>query len=258
MPFWTTAAIIGGAALSAGTSILGANKQASAADQAAQLNYKAQEDALAYQKQKDAQSRADLAPWLKAGSGAITSLSSLLNTGGFPDWKETFQAPTDVTEQNDPGFQARLKMGSQALERSAAARGGVLSGGTAKALTNYAQDYASNEYSNVYGRAFNEYATRYNQFQNNQTNKFNRYATISGVGQQSANQLGYLGQQSAGNVGNILMQGSQYQGNAYQNAAYQRASGYNSAAGSLSNLLGYYGQPMNPNPYTDPSYSYGR
>lgn len=256
MPFFTTAAIVGGAALTAGASIYGASKQASAADHAADLSYKAQEDALAYQKQKDTQSRADLAPWLKAGTGAINQLSSDLQGGVYKDWTGSFTAPTDITEQNDPGYQARLKLGNQAIERSAAARGGVLSGGTARALNQYSQDYASNEYSNVYGRAFNEYAQKYNEFQSNQTNKFNRYASVSGIGQQSASQLALLGQQSANNTGNILMSGAQQQGNDLQNAAYQTASGYNSAASSLSNLLGYYGQ-QGKTPYTTGGPSYG-
>lgn len=246
MPAISTALAIGlgvaGAAASAGASIYGANKQAGAAEDAAHLSYKAQEDALAYQKQKDAQSRSDLAPWRLAGTSAINSLSQMLQGGEFKDWTGSFTAPTDITEQNDPGYQARLKLGNQAIERSAAARGGVLSGGTARALNQYSQDYASNEYSNVYGRAFNEYAQKYNEFQTNQTNKYNRYAGVAGVGQQAATQLSLLGQQSANNVGGILMTGAQQQGNALQNAAYQTASGYTSAANSLSNLLGYYSQ----------------
>ena len=242
MPIATCLAIglgVAGAAASAGASIYGASKQAGAANDAASLSFRAQEDALNYQKQKDALNQKNLAPWLSAGQGAITSLSGMLQNGQFPDWNEQFQAPTNVTEQNDPGYQFRLQQGQQAIERSAAARGGVLSGGTAKALTQYGQDYASNEYGNVYNRAFNEYATRYNQFEQNQSNKFNRYASIAGVGQTAANQIGTLGQQSAGNVGNILMSGAQQQGNALQNAAYQTASGYNAAAGQIGNIGGY-------------------
>jgi hypothetical protein len=201
---------IAAAATSTATSIYGASKQAGAAQDAASLNYKAQQDSLAYQKQKDAQSRKDLAQWLTAGTSAIGTLSSDLKNGTYGDWTGNFTAPTNVTEQNDPGFQTRLAEGQKALERSAAARGGVLSGGTAKAENQQAQDYASNEYGNVYNRAFNEYATKYNQFQTNQTNKFNRYASISGLGQTTANQLGQFGQQSANNTGNLLMAGSQY------------------------------------------------
>src|SRR5262249_15311890 len=116
---------------------------------------------------------------------------------------EQFAAPTDVTEQNDPGFQFRLKQGQQALERSAAARGSLLTGGTMKDLTNYAQDYASNEYNNVYNRAMGEYLNRYNIFKQNQNDQFNRLAALSGIGQTSTSQLMGAGQNAASNVGNL-------------------------------------------------------
>ncbi|KKL97736.1 hypothetical protein LCGC14_1831460, partial [marine sediment metagenome] len=55
----------------------------------------------------------------------------------------------------DPGYGFRIGEGERALERSAAARGGLLSGGYGRKLTRYAQDYASNEYTNVYNRISN-------------------------------------------------------------------------------------------------------
>src|SRR6202008_2057655 len=103
-------------------------------------------------------------------------------------------------EKTDPGFQFRLKTGLDALQNSAAARGGLLSGNTAKALEDYSQNYASNEYSNVYGRSLGEYQQAYNIFQNNQANKFNRLASLSGLGQTSAGQLNSAGQSAASNV----------------------------------------------------------
>ncbi len=68
-----------------------------------------------------------------------------------------FVAPTGLTEANDPGFQARMKMGTDALQGAAASRGSLLSGGTLKALERYGQDYGSNEFGNVYGRAAGAY-----------------------------------------------------------------------------------------------------
>jgi hypothetical protein len=65
-------------------------------------------------------------------AGAQGGFGSLLTPYG-----QTFQAPTSVTEQNDPGYQFRLQQGQDALQNSAAARGGLLSGGTAKALSDY-------------------------------------------------------------------------------------------------------------------------
>jgi hypothetical protein len=75
----------------------------------------------------------------------------------------TFTAPTGLTEQNDPGYQARLRLGTEALQGSEAAKGSVLSGGALKALDQYAQDYASNEFGNVYNRALNTFGANANQ-----------------------------------------------------------------------------------------------
>jgi hypothetical protein len=161
MPFATTAAIVGaGLAGSIGGGILakkGADKQADAASQAAQLQHQDAQAALGFQKQEYADQQKNIAPWLKAGTGAVNSLSDMVQNGGFPAWSGKFEAPTDVTEQNDPGYQFRLAQGLKALQNSAAAKGSLLTGGTAKALNNYAQGEASNEYGNVYNRAFQQY-----------------------------------------------------------------------------------------------------
>jgi len=245
MPFATTAAIIGGisAAGSLGGAAIaahGAGKQADAAMEAAQLQHQDAQDALNFQKQQYADQQKNIAPWLQAGQGAITSLSDMVRNGGFPDWTGKFTAPTDVTEQNDPGYQFRLAEGQKALERSAAARGNLLTGGTAKAEQRYGQDFASNEYQNVYNRAFQQYQQGYNEFQQNQSNKFNRYAALAGVGQTAAQTLGQEGQAAAGNISSILLNSGQQIGNDLQNAAAARASGYNAfgnALGSTTNNL---------------------
>lgn len=160
-------------------------------------------------------------------------------------FSEQFTAPTDITEQNDPGFQARLKLGQQALERSAAARGTVLSGGTLRDLNQYAQDYASNEYGNVYSRAMQEYLNRYNIFQQNQANQYNRLANIAGLGQTAAGQLTAAGQNAANMYGNTLINTTNAINQQNNNAAAARASGYAAGGniwgqtlGNLGNLFG--------------------
>ena len=63
-----------------------------------------------------------------------------------------FVPPTGLDFMNDPGYKARMQMGADAIENSAAARGGILSGGTLKALERYGQDYGTNEFGNVFNR----------------------------------------------------------------------------------------------------------
>jgi hypothetical protein len=153
------------------------------------------------------------------------------------DFGREFEAPTEATMQQEPGFQFRLQEGLDALQNSAAARGGLLTGATAEALTRYGQDYASGEYGNVYDRASREYERAYNIFEQNQAKKFNRLSSMSGMGQVAAGQLSSAGQAAAGNVGGILMGSAGQIGNSLQNAAAARASGYTGSAAQWGGAL---------------------
>ncbi len=181
-----------------------------------------------------------------------TPMASLVNPqlGAFGSlskpWTEQFVAPTGATEQNDPGYQFRLQQGESALQNSAAAKGTLLNGATAKDINAYGQDYASNEYGNVYNRALGEFQDRYNIFQQGQTNLYNRISNLAGLGQISAEQLNSAGQSATGqNAYTNLMTGQQV-GNSLNYAALNRASGYGkngltgamSGIGSLGQLLG--------------------
>lgn len=174
-------------------------------------------------------------PNAAGGAGGQGGFGSLLTPYG-----QTFQSPTDVTEQNDPGYKFRLQQGMDALQNSAAARGGLLSGGTAKSLNDYAQNSASGEYQNVYNRALTNFQTGYNQYNNDQNTQFNRLSSLAGMGQTSVGQLNSSGSNAASNVGNILLGSAGQQGQDLQNAGAARGSGYvgsaNAIGGALSGL----------------------
>lgn len=70
-----------------------------------------------------------------------------------------FEAPTADGMYADPSYKFRLEEGQRALENSAAARGGLLSGNTGRALQDYGQGAASQEYGNIWGRAMDRYNT---------------------------------------------------------------------------------------------------
>lgn len=216
-----------------------ADAQSQAAMYAADLEKQAADNSLAFQKETYADQQRNLAPWLKAGTGAVNTLSSLMSDGGqlTKGWTGEFIAPTAADLYNDPSYTLRRNEGTEAIERSAAARGGLLSGGTGKALNRYAQDYASNEYGNVYNRKLNEYQQNYNEFQNDQANLYNRYAGLAGVGQTAATNLNSAAANTANNSSKILMTSANNIGNAYQNAAYQRASGYVNGANAWADAL---------------------
>jgi hypothetical protein len=108
----------------------------------------------------------------------------------------------------DPGYEFRKSEGMRGLERSAAARGGLLSGGFGRKAIRYGQDYASNEYTNVY----------------------NRIANIAGLGQVATNQSGMYAMNAGQGMGTAAAQGAYAQasgqqaaGNAWANAGNQIA-----------------------------------
>jgi hypothetical protein len=229
---------IGGGLIGSSASKKAAEAQAKAAAAAAQQEKDARDQALAYQQNVYGQTQAQQAPWLGAGQSAVNTLSQLMQPGGalYQGFGEQFQAPTDVTEQNDPGYQFRLQQGVKALQNSAAAKGQLFDPNTSKALTRYGQDYASNEYGNVYNRAMQEFQQRYNIFNQNQANQYNRLAGLSGMGQTSAGQLASAGQAAAGNTGNILMNAAQNIGNDITGGANARASGYMGAGNAYTGM----------------------
>lgn len=104
---------------------------------------------------------------------AVPDLGNFRSPDPLRPWNETFTAPTAEEATSSPGFQFRLGEGLKALERSAAAKGTLLTGGTLKGEQRYAQGAASQEYKDVYGRAYNEYDTRRTNFLQNEANRYN-------------------------------------------------------------------------------------
>jgi hypothetical protein len=239
-----------GAAIGIGGNILGgilgssaadkaAKAQETAANQAAQVARDNQALSTNYQTGVAGEQRGLLSPYSTAGAGAIGNLSSLLQPGGsLTQGYGAFEAPTGVTEQNDPGYQFRLKQGLDALQNSAAARGGLLSSGTAKNINDYAQNSASNEYGNVYNRALQTYGTNFNTFNSNQNNLYNRLMGVSGLGAGSASTLGGLLQSGAGNIAGINADTSHLLTGDINNAGAARASGYMGANNAWQGALG--------------------
>jgi hypothetical protein len=203
-----------------------AAKQAAAGQTAASGSQAQQTNALAAQNNATRQQTANQQPFIGAGQSAINSLSSELGPGGqLTQGYGSFTAPTGVTEQNDPGYQFRLQQGQNAIQNSAAARGGLLSTGTAKDLNNYAQGQASNEYGNVYNRALQTYGTNFNTFNSNNNNLYGRQMGVAGLGQSSAGALNSNLQAGAQNQGQIDVGTGQIVGNDLMGVGNAQAAG---------------------------------
>jgi len=113
----------------------------------------------------------------------------------------------------------------KALEGSAAARGGLLSGNTLRGVQRFGQDLASQEYQNAFNRYGIERERRMAPLQ-----------SLAGVGQTTSRELGAAGTGFANTMGNIGMNQAQVAGQ----AGMSRASTYGNTLNQLSYLGGRY------------------
>ena len=197
---WMALAIGGSALLGASAAKSAASTQADAANRAADL-----------QNQQFQQTREDLAPYRAAGVNALGKLE------GMADY--TMFGPEQFSK--DPGYGFRLSEGQKALDRQAAARGGLISGSALKAAQRYGQEMGSQEYTNAF-----------NRYQIERAAKLGPYQSLANVGQTTANQLGQYGAANATNVGNLMT------GGAAANAAGQVGAS-NAFTGGLGTYLNY-------------------
>jgi hypothetical protein len=121
--------------------------------------------------------------------------------------------------QADPGYGFRMSEGMKAIERSAAARGGLLSGATLKGVTRFGQDTASAEYLNAF-----------NRYQTNRANQLNPLQSLMGGGQSSANLLSNAAGQTGQGLAGSAMAGGQATASGYMNMANALNQGLSTGA----------------------------
>lgn len=163
-------------------------------------------------------------PYMERGAQTYGRLSDMADAGDFD--MEDFQfSGADLAL--DPGYQFRLGEGQKAIERSAAARGGALSGGTLKDLMRFGQGLASDEMDRAYGRA----AGAYGMNQGNRMNRFGRLSTLANMGRGAAQ-----------DAGNMAMNFGQQMSNNLLNMGNTQAAGrlgqYNARRGTFRDLFG--------------------
>ena len=179
MTFWVAGAVVGSSLIGANAANKASSTQAAAADQATQLQREI------FNKQVELQE-----PWRQAGVNALAKMQS-----------------GDVMNYMDPSYSFRLGEGLKALDRTASARGGLISGSALKAAQRFGQEFASNEFGNAY----------------------NRLAGLAGVGQTATNTMGNAAGTFGANAGNLMTSG-----------AAARASGYVGGANALTGGLNQY------------------
>ena len=216
-------AIVGGAVV--GGYLTSQASKSAASTQADAARYAADQQAAATQLQLETAK-----PWVTAGETAINQLSAMTQPGGAAT-KEFAYGP--FSYQADPGYAFRMKEGLNAMNATAAARGGLISGNALKAGQVYGQEMGSQEYGNAFNRYLQNYANAQNTFQLNRNNLLEPLKFISGQGQAAAaNQAANIGQgasnQAALTTGaaNAQAAGQIGSANAYANAIGQGIGGY--------------------------------
>ena len=128
--------------------------------------------------------------------------------------------------QADPGYDFRMSEGMKALQRSAAAKGGLMSGAAMKDIARYGQDLASNEYQNAY-----------NRYNTNQTNLYNRLSALAGSGQTANNNMAQIGANYGQNAGQSMQNAANYNASGTAANTNMWTTGLNSLGGALSKGL---------------------
>jgi hypothetical protein len=189
-----TTALVVGSAYAANRSAAGARAQANASQRGTDL-------AVGEQQRQFDLTRSDQKPWMDAGIGALGRLTAASN-GDY----SSFQKAPDFQFTQDEAFKG--------LDRGAAARGRMFSGGADADRMRLVAGLASQEYGNWW----------------------NRQLGLSNGGQSTASNIGQMGMGMANNIGNMYMQNATNQGN----AAAARTSAYGNAAGGLAGMYAGY------------------
>ena len=211
------AAMVGAAAVGAAGSAYASKKSSSAAQtQAASADRASQIQWDMYD-----QTRKDLDPYKQAGATSLSQMMGQMTPDGY--FNQTY---TGQDIYSDPSYQFRLQQGQDAIQSSAAAKGGLLTGATLKALQNYGQESASQEYSNAY-----------NRFNADQTNRYNRLSNLVGVGQNAAAQVGNAGAQTSQAIANNTMAGA----NSIAAGQVGSANAWSNTANDLGSMAAAYG-----------------
>lgn len=238
---------IGGAAISSSGAKSAANTQAQAADTAAADNLQASQLASQTQLQMYNQTRSDLMPFSSTGASAMSQLASIFGFGPSGTGTPNASAATSALAQF-PGYQFGMDQGVQALDRSAASRGLLLSGAQLKDTQQFGQNYAQQQAWQPYVSALQ---------------------SASSLGENAAAITGNAGSTAATGSANALLAGGSAAGQAALAGGQAVAGGQvaqgnigqntlnvlTAPGGAVSQLASEYGSSYGPSGLAGPQYT---
>lgn len=268
MAIGTTAAILGSAAIGAGTSILGNSSSNKALNQANNATNAAANAATEEQRRQYDLSRGDNAPRVAIGNDALSKLAGMYGVGanafqpGGQNWDAYLRSNPDVASAVQGGAYAGEGGAAGAAQRHYNEYG-RLEGRSTTAATPYDGFLASPDYQfrqDEQARALTarnaalgtqdsgaaqKSALKYSG--NLASGEFNNYAdrlsALAGIGQTAAAQNQALGTNYANAVGNIGQNQAQNLASSYQQRGANNANTYGNIAGIGVGLLNNFSTP---------------
>lgn len=195
----------------AGSAVLGymgAQEQAGAAENAANMQYRGTQEAARQQREMFDILNAQQKPYREAGYGALTKINEML--------PQFTRMPTEQELLNVPGVKFGLQqgLGATGQQMNVASPGSNVD----MARTKFATDYGV--------------STALPAWRNIQTDIYNRLSNLAGIGQTAQGSAQTLGQQTSTNLANLATGGANALAGGQIGAANAQASGYQNIGNS--------------------------
>lgn len=197
--------------------VIGGVIQDRAADKGRDAQSRAARDAGARSDAQYADTEQNLRPYMDAGTSALGRYNQVMG-GDYSNFNQS------------PDYLYALQSGTQALDRGAAAGGGLWGGGADADRIKLGQGLATQNLGNY----------------------MQRLMGIAGLGQNSAVSLGQFGSQNVTNQGNALMANGQAQANGATNSANAWSNAINGVVQGYGNM-----QAGRQSQYVQPTQGYG-
>ena len=224
-------AILGAAVLGVGGTIYASSQAEKAAEAQAGAMTQAAEEASDIEWKMYQQSRADVAPWRVAGEKALGDVVNMIEKG-----------PGEFVPAEQPGYKFGYEeFVEKPTLRLASATGALGGGGTQKALTRYAEDYASQQYDNFLTRWYKSLTP---------------FQSLAGIGQTTAAQGAQTGAYTGAQIGQNIMAGGQARATGYINQGNIWGNILSGIGQNALDYAAYAAMKKTPNP-TMPNLAYG-
>lgn len=212
----TAALIVGGIGVIG--SVIGAGKQADAATEAARIQATAAEKGQELVAQQFGATKETLDPFIQGAGGAFERQQAFAGGLGAEAQAQAFSE-----FQESPNVAFLREQGLRGIDQQASARGGLGGGERLKALTQFSQGLALQDFNN----------------------QFNRLGAVTGTGLGAAQSLAGAGANQAAQQANLLSQGgrAQAQGVTGRSQAFQ--SGLRGVGQALGTAIGGFNPQVN-------------